>query len=791
MSRRSAILDFSIRGDELEQNRIQLEHNLQHTDLSLHLSSIPDDDYSDVEYPRHNSAPSPFSAFASFEQRSGDHFDPSEHSQYHAWSYRTVDDEDGVNPYAGETISTAAHHASALTLSAGLGGRAARRDVSLSGAEYDPDRPLQGIMAGINGRFSELDIDSTKSRHITSKTINYDPLVVDDTAELDRVLQSGHASQLPPPICAPASYTSSSVSDSRPCSPVLNNMSPRPKLSDALNAVAFSPKRPRGAQSPNSPRSHSFARLTPSPSMRGSQELPVRPPSPAVFNQGDYSTPKPRNASRQRQLFSHGPLQQSLSYVAHDPEVNIQPPTPSIANSSKFTKVARGLARDIHMEQTRRESDDVGRNFSKPVLAQSTIRETRASKQGKERNPFQDIGNQIAMTADPIPTPARKIGFRTPFKGRLHLPDVTGLTSAVESPAKVGLEHYGYDAKDDGEVEARLFTTLNIVQSKLAFLESENSISRRRVRELELELEACKQEVARERTKVLDREEAVAQQRTDIACREKDRLAALRHEKGKAKAQRREAEVLARDQAAVAAESRYKQAVEEKKALEALISTLRAHLTRLTAELSDHQRLLSELRSLRDSDVHALAEKSKDVDNLRQEVERLAGEVEVLRGVVEEGLKERRGAREQLSLESSHISEDEHSEENAQFGEVDEAANREIDEREEQYSSESEDDNESTISSRLRSPTPSPRRHAGLADRTMRTDHATVGSSQLAEGMSTKPFVDASELERISAEVEERRLERSVSPSLSNSRSRGRSRSGSHSPLFSRTSTPE
>lgn len=87
------------------------------------------------------------------------------------------------------------------------------------------------------------------------------------------------------------------------------------------------------------------------------------------------------------------------------------------------------------------------------------------------------------------------------------------------------------------------------------------------MRELELELEACKQEVARERTKVLDREEAVAQQRTDIACREKDRLAALRHEKGKAKAQRREAEVLARDQAAVAAESRYKQAVEEKKGM--------------------------------------------------------------------------------------------------------------------------------------------------------------------------------------------------------------------------------
>lgn len=82
-------------------------------------------------------------------------------------------------------------------------------------------------------------------------------------------------------------------------------------------------------------------------------------------------------------------------------------------------------------------------------------------------------------------------------------------------------------------------------------------------------------------------------------------------------------------------------------ALEALISTLRTHLSRLTAELSDHKKLLLELRALRDSDARTLAEKGKQVDQLRQEVERLAGEVEVLRGVVEEGLKERRGFREQ------------------------------------------------------------------------------------------------------------------------------------------------
>ncbi len=71
-------------------------------------------------------------------------------------------------------------------------------------------------------------------------------------------------------------------------------------------------------------------------------------------------------------------------------------------------------------------------------------------------------------------------------------------------------------------------------------------------------------------------------------------------------------------------------------ALEGLISTLRAHLSRLTAELSDHRRLLGELRALRDQDVRGLKEKSLEVDRLRQEVERLAGDVEALRGVVEE-----------------------------------------------------------------------------------------------------------------------------------------------------------
>jgi hypothetical protein len=162
MSARSGSFEFSIQGDELERNRIQLERNLQHTDLSLHLSSAPED--SDVEYPRHNSGPEQrFTGFTSFEQMSRDHFDPDE-SQYHAWSYQTGDDEHGVSPYEGRTVSTAAHHASALTLSAGLAGRGTRRDISMSGAEYDPERPLTGIIAGFNTQIPGLDGDSTRSR---------------------------------------------------------------------------------------------------------------------------------------------------------------------------------------------------------------------------------------------------------------------------------------------------------------------------------------------------------------------------------------------------------------------------------------------------------------------------------------------------------------------------------------------------------------------------------------------------------------------------------------------------
>ncbi|KAH9912695.1 uncharacterized protein BXZ73DRAFT_56039 [Epithele typhae] len=759
MSRRSAQPDISIYGDELEARRAMLEHNLQHTDLSLHLSSRSRLDAStdELEYPRHAGVPSPpFSAYASFDHRSGDDFDPHEQSRFHAWSYHT---DDGIQPYAHESLSTAHHHASALTINAGLGGgRGQRRDLSLSGAEYDPDRPLNGIIAGIAGRFTAFDANSTRSRQITASAADFDPLVVDDTAELDRVLQSGHA---PAAFRSSHSSSASSSDPSEPRSPQPQQDS-RPRLSDALNHLTFSPKRPRSAQGLPSPRLASMTIRSSTPD-RSAIPRHVSSPSPGPF---PTSTPRPQRYNT------------SLSYAAQNsfthpqPEVNIQPATPSIRHhrsgeqdqSSKFTAMARGLKRDI-AEEADAELQRKGRFPPTEATPKAYHHSTLASK---HRRPPNAIHDPKANRFDKVPLAA------TPFKKTVHLPDMTGLTSAVASPAKVDIEFYGYDPKETTEIEgkhiiippARLIATLTVVQNKLGHLEAENSVSRRRVRELELELEACKKEVARERTRIMEHEQSAM----------KDDQPQPRTRVSREKLQQEQRQKSEADQAELAAsEARYKNAVEEKKALESLISTLRSHLTRLTAELSEHKQLLLELRQLRESDARTLAEKSSDVDRLRQEVERLAGEVEVLRGVVEEGLKERRGLREQSvdptndKAKNTEDSSDEESDEESVTAAppVPPVPGQRVPLRPPSVRSESSDEEDEEESAGQRSPTPSPKRKLGnsAADKTMRTDFATVASSQgpsLAANISRPSFLGEDEVSRIAQEVSARRSERSI-----------------------------
>jgi hypothetical protein len=219
-------------------------------------------------------------------------------------------------------------------------------------------------------------------------------------------------------------------------------------------------------------------------------------------------------------------------------------------------------------------------------------------------------------------------------------------------------------------------------------------------------------------------------------------------------------------------------------ALEALINSLRTHLTRLTSELASHQELLMELRNLRESDSRALREKGNEIVRLKEEVERVAGEVEVLRGVVEEGLKERRMAREvsgvQESLADVAMSRDEEEPEDEE-GEDHEEEEEEEQEEGLEYRSQEEEEEEDE------EPEPFDHSSSGaninVGDKTMRTDHATIGSSAnlgastitTAPGERDEQLLDMEDIERISAEVEERRSDASL---VSLTRSR-RSRSPS------------
>ena len=307
---------------------------------------------------------------------------------------------------------------------------------------------------------------------------------------------------------------------------------------------------------------------------------------------------------------------------------------------------------------------------------------------------------------------------------------------------------------------ARLLQTLSAVQSQLRDLEDENSISRRRVRELEMELEECKKHVARERTRLIEREEL-----NDLG------YGKTTQNKGKSRAVE-----LPVDTDDERLHERYKEAVDEKKglstcylqllpshlfalALEALINSLRSHLTRLTSELASHQDLLTELRNLRDSDSRALKEKGADIIKLREEVQRLAGEVEVLRGVVEEGLKERRASREihvEHSAADIAMSQD--------LDEEQEEGNRNEDTAEEDDSDEEEEAEPfDPVSIHEESS------RANQIDKTMRTDFATLGSTNPAESITSPRFVAKEELDHITAEVEARRSNRSSSSTGSQS----------------------
>jgi hypothetical protein len=66
-----------------------------------------------------------------------------------------------------------------------------------------------------------------------------------------------------------------------------------------------------------------------------------------------------------------------------------------------------------------------------------------------EGNPFSDIGNTLSLDRRATP--------RVPV---VHLPDVTGLTSAIASPAKNGMDYYEYEADEEPKETEGMFVSL-------------------------------------------------------------------------------------------------------------------------------------------------------------------------------------------------------------------------------------------------------------------------------------------------------------------------------------------
>ena len=173
---------------------------------------------------------------------------------------------------------------------------------------------------------------------------------------------------------------------------------PRPKLSETLQRVGFSPRRPRGGQ----PRAQ----------QHGMPESTHR--SIDVNAARRNATPRPRKATVSFDTNATPIRRQVAQPALIQPHVNVQPPTPS-TSGSRFTKMARGLTRDVRDAQEQSNQDHA------PVPTTDLNHESRASK---------------------------KLN-----RSRLHLPDVTGLTNAVISPAKGNPERYSVRGPPSKEVE--------------------------------------------------------------------------------------------------------------------------------------------------------------------------------------------------------------------------------------------------------------------------------------------------------------------------------------------------
>ena len=122
--------------DNREQERLRLEHQL--------FSNISFDN--DGEDSDHRLGLEPYDEDDDEEQGSQFTLEYPRNPQIRSRDYSVPADLYPADE--GETKSTIAHHASAITFRTGLRGRKRDQSYDLSNVEYDPDRPLDALLRG-------------------------------------------------------------------------------------------------------------------------------------------------------------------------------------------------------------------------------------------------------------------------------------------------------------------------------------------------------------------------------------------------------------------------------------------------------------------------------------------------------------------------------------------------------------------------------------------------------------------------------------------------------------------
>lgn len=117
--------------------------------------------------------------------------------------------------------------------------------------------------------------------------------------------------------------------------------------------------------------------------------------------------------------------------------------------------MARGLAKDVHEAQAEDAALFQNQSQTTTTLRAAPAGSRRASMKHHDtmKQPLHDDVDHSAVDVN-VEIAQTSRSFRKASRGRVNLPDLTGLTSAVVSPAKANLERYGIKtASSSKEVE--------------------------------------------------------------------------------------------------------------------------------------------------------------------------------------------------------------------------------------------------------------------------------------------------------------------------------------------------